>query len=337
MPKQPAKKTKAPAKRLTAKHTVKKEPSSVAVETSTPRKLKEPKRKWYHFWKRRRPVPNYEPLPKARVIFRTSIEQLFQNWKLFSGIVAIYGILNVILVRGVSSSSDLTTIKAAFDSLLHGAGGKVASALISFSTLLTSSGSNNSAASGTYQSFLLVVASLAFIWALRQTIAKNVVTIRDSFYRGMYPLIPVMLVVIVMGIQLLPLGIGGALYSTVVSKGIAIFFWEKLIWGIIFGILALWSIYMLCSSLFALYIVTLPDMTPFRALRSARQLVYGRRLLILRKLIFLPVVMLLLATLIEVPLILFLTPLAPWVFFVLSMAALAIVHSYLFNLYRELL
>jgi len=188
-----------------------------------------------------------------------------------------------------------------------------------------------------YQSILLLVCSLAFIWALRQTLAKQKVRVKDSFYRGMYPLVPFVLVCMLISLQIVPLVVGGSLYSLVITNGIAVQVWEKVLWLTLFVVLAWWSLRMVTASIFALYIVTLPDMTPLRAYRSARQLVHRRRLLIWRKLTFLVVALLLLAIVIELPLILFLTPLATWVFFVLSMAALPIVHGYLYNLYREML
>jgi len=142
---------------------------------------------------------------------------------------------------------------------------------------------------------------------------------------------------LVVGLQLVPLGVGSALYSTVINNGIAVTVVEKIIWGLLFFVLAVLSLYMLSSSLFALYIVTLPDMTPFKALRSARELVRYRRWTVLRKIIFLPLGLLLLAAIVVVPVIIFITPAAQWVFFVCTMAGLALVHSYMYNLYRELL
>ena len=94
---------------------------------------------------------------------------------------------------------------------------------------------------------------------------------------------------------------------------------------------------MITASVFALYIVTLPDMSPFRALRSAKELVRGRRLMIWRKLILLPFVLFLGTTVVVLPFLLFLTPLTVWIFFILSTAWFAVIHSYLYTLYRELL
>jgi hypothetical protein len=335
----PSTKSKGPNTKDKNKVSKKSAPKKV-VASSGPRRLLAPKKVWYQplTWRNRQPVPSgRHALPKARHIFARTAKQLWVHKRLFGGIVLIYGLLNILLVRGLSGSSNLSTLKSTLDSVLTGVGGKVASSFTTFAYLLSTSGSGNTAVSGVYQTILLLICSLAFIWALRQITAKHVVRTRESFYQGMYPLVPFLLVLLFMGVQLLPLAIGGGLYNTVISNGIAVQVWEKLLWGLLFFGLALWSLRMITGSIFALYIVTLPDMTPMKALRSAKQLVYARRLLIWRKLIFLPIVLLLIAIVVELPLILFATFAAVWVFFILSMAVLAVVHGYLYNLYRELL
>ena len=182
-----------------------------------------------------------------------------------------------------------------------------------------------------------MITSLAVIWALRQVLAGVRVRVRDAYYLGMYPLIPFILVLLVIAVQLLPLVIGGTIYGIVISNGIAVYTVEKLAFALLFILLALLSLYMLSSSLFALYIVTLPDMTPMKALRSARELVRHRRWTVLRKILCLPIILLIVAAVIMVPIIIVLTPLAQWVFFVLTMFAVAAVHTYMYTLYRELL
>jgi hypothetical protein len=144
-------------------------------------------------------------------------------------------------------------------------------------------------------------------------------------------------VLFVIGIQLLPLLAGNWLYATVIGGGIAVTGLEKLIWILLVILLILLSLYMVSSSVFALYISTLPDMTPLSALRSAREIVRYRRWVVMRKVLFLPVCLLIIGALIMVPLIIFVTPLAEWVYFGLSMLSLAVIHSYMYSLYRELL
>jgi len=316
------------------------EESAVKRTDSGFRLLQTPKRVWYKplTWRNHPPMPNYKPLPKARELFWTILKRLWADRLLFGGIVLTFGLLDIALVRGTSGGANLGDLKSTLDSVFSGAGGKVASSAFSFGYLLLNSGSGNAVNSGVYQSILLVVCSLAFIWAFRQVLAgRKDVRIRDSFYHGMYPLVPFLLVFLLMVAQLLPIGTGGELYATVIRDGIAVHWWEKVFWFVLFLSLALWSLRMITATIFALYIVTLPDMTPLRAYRSARQLVYGRRLIIWRKLIFLPLALLVLALLIEVPLITFLTPVAVWTFFIVSMLTLPIVHGYLYGLYREML
>lgn len=315
----------------------KKKTTSVSKRTS-PRVLPRPKKIWYKpwTWRRRLPAPPRKPIPKARIILWQALGQLTQNWKIYGSIVLIYGILNVILVRGFGTS-DVTSIKSILDNVLTGLGGQVQGAFTSFVYLLTTSTNNGTTSASIYQGILVFIISLAFIWALRQTTAKQAFRVRDTFYRGMYPLIPFLLVIVIMGVELLPMTIGTSLYALVVGNNIALGFVEKAVFAIPALILIFWSLYMLIASFFALYIVTLPDMTPLRAIRSANELLYKRRLLIWRKVIFLPIVCIVAAALIEMPIIMFFPPAAEWVFFVLSMVALALVHAYFYKLYRDML
>ena len=276
-------------------------------------------------------------LPSIVTLTKMSFKTVWQNKKLFLTISLIYGILSLILVQGIAGASDTTTLKDSLDEIFKGQFGSVASSLSVFAIMLGSAGNSSSQPAGAYQLFLGLITSLALIWALRQTLAGKKVKAKDSFYKGIYPLIPFILVLIVVALQLIPFIIGSTLYNLVITNGIAIHLIEKIIWGLLFLALATLSFYMLTSSVFGLYIVTLPDMTPMKALRSARDLVKNRRLLIFRKIIGLPVVMLFAAAVVMVPIIMFITPLASWVFFALTMLSLLAIHAYMYTLYRELL
>jgi len=179
--------------------------------------------------------------------------------------------------------------------------------------------------------------SLVIIWALRQVLAGHAIRARDAFYKGTYPLIQFILVLLVIGLQLVPMLLGSWLYGAIINNGIAYTSFEKLIWLIVLILSVLISLYLISSSIFALYIVTLPDMTPLKALRSAKKLVKNRRWLALRKVLFLPLAILLLGAVVMIPLILILTAMAEWIFFALSLVTLLVAHSYMYSLYRELL
>lgn len=300
-----------------------------------PRRIRAPHRKFL-----RRQDKRYRErakLPNAFKVSKAAALVLWQNKTLFIAIALIYGILNIILVRGLAGSVDVGSLRDQLNQAFNGHLGHFAANLTVFAVLIGSSGNGTSTDAGAWQLFLILIMSLVVIWSLRQRLAGTEIRVRDGFYHGVYPLIPFVLVLIVIGIQLLPLVIGASLYSIIISGGIAVTAIEKIACLLILILLAAWSFYMVCSSVFALYIVTLPDMTPMKALRSARELVRYRRWTILRKILYLPIVLLIIAALIVVPIIIVAAPAAQWVVFALSMIAIIVVHAYMYTLYRELL
>lgn len=299
-----------------------------------PRRIKQPK---YKTLRLQKSVKHPIRLPSVYWLTKTAFNTVWAHKKLFGAITLIYGLLNLLLVQGIAGASDIGGLKSTLDQAFNGQFGGLGSGLSVFAVMLSSSGNASSQTAGAYQLLLTLIGSLAIIWALRQTLMGKDVKIKEPFYKGMYPLIPFILVLLVVGLQLLPMLIGASIYSIVVSNGIAVLFVEHLLWAIIYGLLALLSLYMISSSLFALYIVTLPNMTPMKSLRSARELVRYRRWTVLRKIICLPIILLIVAAIIMVPIIVWLTPLAQWTFFVLTMTALLAVHAYMYTLYRELL
>ena len=302
-----------------------------------PRRVQQPIYKSFRVSKRiRQPKP---PLRGSFRLFAASVRTITNRWRLFGGIVLIYMFLTIVLVKGFGISSDISQLKTTVLELLGGNGAQLMASLTLFSVLLGNANSTASEVAGAYQSMLLIIISLALVWTLRQTMSgkKHKVSIRDAFYKGLYPLVPFLLVLLVIGLQLVPILLANFLYATVLSGGLAVTSIEQGLWIVLIGLLVILSLYLVTSSVFALYIVTLPDVRPMQALRSARDLVRHRRWMIMRKVLFLPVALLVLAAAIVVPIIILSPTVAEWVFFVLSMMALAIVHSYFYNLYRELL
>jgi hypothetical protein len=318
---------KTPTK--SAKTTARKTPNKSGV-----RKLKQPKYRPLRFKKNIK--PQIAKLPSSFKLFKLSFKHLWTHKKLFAGITTVYLILTLILVRGFVFTSDLGVAKQAIQELLSGSLGQIASSLTVLGILLGTNTPSGQAAS-VYQSVIVIMMSLVLIWALRQTHAHIKVTVKESFYKSMYPLVQFTLVLLMIGLQLLPMLAASFLFNATVASGLAGSGLEKLIWVTLSFLLLLWSIYMVSASIFALYIVTLPDMLPRKALKSAKGLVQFRRWTIMRKVVFLPFAVSILGVLIMLPIIMLLTPVAEIIFLFLGAAVLAIVHSYMYSLYRELL
>lgn len=305
-----------------------------APEPAGPRRIRPGRYDSFRLQKR---IKHSVRLPAAWKITKESALTLWRYRRLFIGITLIYGFLNLLLAQGLAGGTDVSSLKDSLSQVFTGHLGFIPTSLGVFVLMVGSAGNSTDQTAGAYQIILAVIATLAVIWALRQVLSGTVPRVRDAYYRGMYPLVPFVLVMAVVGLQLIPLIIGSTLYATVINNGIAVYAAEKILWGLMFVMLALLSLYMVTSSVFALYIVALPDMTPMKALRSARELVRHRRWIVLRKILCLPVVLLLIALAVMLPVIILAAPLARWVFFLLTMSGLTAAQAYMYTLYRELL
>lgn len=270
-------------------------------------------------------------------IIKSSVQLIARDKRLFGGIIAIYGFLNILLIQGLVSGNNLSNFKDSLNSAFSGNISGVGSGAGNFALLLGNTSNNSSQNAGAYQTMLSIIVTLAIIWALRQVSLGKKPLIRDSYYKGMAPAIPFILVLCVVALQLIPFVIGSTIYGLVVNNGIAIHNIEKLLWLAVFIGSALLSLYMITSSLIALYIVTLPDMTPLKALRSAKELVNGRRWTVMRKIVLLPIILLCAEAIIMIPIVLISTTLAALGFFVLIVLSLLAANAYMFTLYKDLL
>lgn len=305
------------------------------TSTTEPRQIKDAKYKSFSLQKK---ITQTGPeLPSAWSIFKGSIGLVKRNYKLFLGIAGWYALINFIFVQGLNPGADLGDVKTTLADILSGNWSQISTGAASFAYLVSASGGSPDTASSSYQLVWMVVVSLALIWTLRQLHASKVVRIRDGFYQGMYPFIPFILVLMVIGLQSIPMILGGTLLTIVLGNGIATTGIEIFIWCVLCFSLVVLSLYMICSSIFALYVVGLPDTTPMTALRSARQLSANRRWLVLRKLLFLPFILLILWGIVMIPLILLIPAVAVWIFFLTMAINVVIAHSYYYALYRSLL
>jgi hypothetical protein len=280
-------------------------------------------------------------LPPAWRIGWRAVRLLWQYRRYFVVLGAIYLALDLLLVRSVAAF-DVASLKTGLSaSLSHGAGLAVGSLSV-FASLFSSAASGASAdATGAYHFFLALLMSLVVIWSLRQIFTADDVLqtlrVKVAFYRSTTPLVPFLLILLLIGLQFIPLLIALQIYTLIVGGGIANTGPEQLIFLVILLAAASLTLFWLTRSAIALYIVTLPSIQPMQALKSAKELVQGRRLSIARKLLFLPLALFILAAIVIVPCIIIWAPLAQWLFFTLTGVGFLLIHAYMYVLYRELL
>jgi hypothetical protein len=320
-------------------HKTKKQPTSkkqaAAVKASgETRTLERPQYKSFRLSKRLK-HPG-QKLPNAFALTKRAFIHIWRYKKLFAIIALTYLVLNLLLVRGFLFTADLGEIKSAISELFSGSAGQLAGALTVMG-LLAGSLSPSSEVAALYQSLLILAFSMFVIWALRQTYAGELPKARDVFYKSSYPFVQFTIIVFIIGLQLIPLLLANFLYVSVIASGLSTSFGEVFAWSALIFLLVLWSLYMITVSLFAVYIVTLPDMTPLKALRSAKGLVQHRRWTVMRKVIFIPFALSVCGFAIMLPVIWFLSGVAEITFLIMSAFVLPLVHSYVYALYRELL
>jgi hypothetical protein len=273
-------------------------------------------------------------LPNSRQLLRMSFGLLRRHWKLFVGILLVYAVLNILFVQSVLNMN-VTSVKSSLDQLFQGKSAKLSAAATLFTYMLGTGGSPSSDG-GAYQFVLLLVLSLATIYALREVHEGHRLRIRDAFYGGMYPLVPFVLVLATIAVELIPMTIGATLYSAVMTNGIAVHNVEIIFWTLFFAGTCFASLHLVVPTIMSLYISMQPDMTPMRALRTGRRVTRKRRIRVLMRLLFLPIVLFVAAGIILVPAILAVPALASTLSFVLLLIGIAIAHSYLLALCRSL-
>ena len=302
--------------------------------TDKVRKLQRPDYKSFRLSKRirhERPV-----VISGRRLLGQGLTLIRSHRRMFTLMTILYLFLTFTLVRGLTTQSNLSRIKETYRSFNDNPG-NLRTGVDLLNVLIGTGNSASSEVGAAYQGILLILFSLATIWALRQISTGAVVRLRETFYKGMYPLVPFLLVLIVMVVQLLPVYLGLMIYSVVISGGVAVTWLEQVLWLCLVLLLVVWSLYMICSSVFALYIATLPDVTPMQALRSARHLVRYRRWTVMRRLLFFPFVLLVVGAAMLLPVVIWLTPVAEWLFVVIAVASPLFFHAYMYSLYRELI
>lgn len=306
-----------------------------SLTAGRPRKRPVAKHRNFKLTKKRIKQP--KPLVSPIKLIRDTFAGILSNKKYFGGVSLIYAATSFVLIQGFGSTFNISETKQQLQEVLGDSGERLSTSFALFQYLVGDFSSQSVDTSGTYQIVLTLVTMLATIWLARHIAAGDKPQLRDAYYKGMYPIIPFLLVMLVIGIQLLPAVVGNFIYATVIGQGLAVTGLEKVIWLLLFLLLSLLSLYMITSSVFALYISTLPDTRPIQALRSARDLVMHRRLGIAARIILLPIILTVIALVVFIPLLMIAPVLVEPLFLVGTAIGLVFSTLYNYNLYRSLL
>jgi hypothetical protein len=276
---------------------------------------------------------------------------LVGNKKLFFGLIAFYGILTGLLT-GLASQESYSEM----GELIRDMGGEFFSGnfsdldsagvtLLGIATGAFSSGTTE--AQGIYAVLLALLVWLSTVWLLRAIMAGKRPRLRDGLYNAAAPILSTFLVMFVVVLQLLPITLVIIGYSAAASTGLLDGGVEAMIFWVAAGLLVLLSLYWISSTLLALVVVTLPGMYPLQAVKTAGDLVIGRRIRMLLRVLWLLLIIVLTWVVVMIPLILLdawvkgLLPAIDWLPVIpvalLVMGSLTVIWSasYVYMLYRK--
>lgn len=288
------------------------------------------------FWLTKKQLIKRKKLPKISKLVKESNLLFWNNRWVFFRLALVFTVMEFVLVKGLGSSLSLINYKGQVSEILGG-GNDFEVGILSFGQLLSSDIDKVGQASGVYHLLIIVLVILASLWIIRKINNGEKPKVKDAFYNGAHPIVPFLLLLFLIMLEFLPVIIGNYLINTVFSNGLAVTSFEKAVWIVFYIGLAMISLYMVLSSIFALIIVTLNDVIPVVALRSARNLVLNRRLMILSRFIVLLLIIGICISLIFLPLIIYLTIVVEPLFVFVSCIALIYSVIYIYNLYKQLL
>lgn len=282
-------------------------------------------------------------LPSVLSLTSETIKTLFSAKRLF-GLFALLMITLALLMVGAQQQTQYTDLREAMAGLFgttFGSGVREVSTLY----LTVIDGTLNSAqgeGQKIYVMFVYLLTALAAIWLLRHVVAKTVVTVRDGLYNAGSPIVSVVCLALLGLAQMIPLAIAVLVTSAASTSGVLS---NLLVASVIFVVdvlLIALSLYWMTRTVFALVIATIPGTYPMAAFRSAREVVSGRRLPLLVRLLWLGLfvsviysgVALLAISLTKLEFLAWL-PLMPVVLQMLNILAIIFSVAYLYILYRK--
>lgn len=239
-----------------------------------------------------------------------SFRMIFKNWKLFLPLLIIAVLLNVVFV-GIMSESNYAQFQEILDEtsaeMSEGDVSSVAKAgLLLLSTITTGGLSGDSSeAAVVFGVLIFLIIWLTTIYLLRHVLAEHKIKFRDGLYNAMAPLVSSFLVFVVALIQCLPIFFLVIAFSAAVQTEFLATPFYALVFFIFAVLMVLLSGYLLSSSLIAFIAVSVPGMYPLRALQTASDLMMGRRIKFVLRLVALFLALLLVWVVVMLPLIMF--------------------------------
>lgn len=290
-------------------------------------------------------LPGYWSLTNS--VWRT----LWESRRLFVWVVIVYALLSGLLV-GLASQDTYTTLSTTLrdtsGEIFTGNWGEIGKAGLLFASSVTGSlTATPTEAQQIYAGLIALLIWLTTVWLLRATRAGQRPRFRDGLYNAGAPIVPTVAVSFALIIQLVPAALAVIAFGAAMSTGFLNEGVEAMIFTVVATLLIVLSTYWVTSTLIALIVVTLPGMYPMYALKTAGDLVIGRRLRILFRWLWLALLVLIVWSVVMIPIIILDTwiksliptiqwlPIVPVTLLLMSSLTITFVAAYVYLFYRK--
>lgn len=275
-------------------------------------KLKKPERVRLHDSFKRSYREDYDrPLEVPGLLHHamTTFRIIFKNWKIFLPLILLIVAANIILVGLMNEDTYVQlqeTMEESQEGLENGNVGNVAKAGLLLVSTVTTGGLTQgmTEVQQVFAILLFLITWLVTIYIVRHYLAGHKVKMRDGLYNALTPLISTFAVFIIVLIQLVPILIVVVTYSVAVATDFLSTPFYALIYFIFAALLILLSAYLLSSTFLALVAVTAPGLYPMAAVHTAADLIAGRRIKLIIRMIYLVFVLAVVWVIVMLPLIL---------------------------------
>lgn len=235
---------------------------------------------------------------------------IFKNWKLFVPLLILAVVLNVALV-GIMSQATYAEFQETIDRINTGVNGEGMGSMAKAGVILlytvTTGGlaGGNSEVAMIFGVIIFLLLWLTTIYLVRHLLAGHKIKLRDGLYNAMTPLVSTFVVAAVAVVQCIPIFLLIIAYSAAVQTDFLAMPFYALMFLVFAALMITLSGYLLSSTLMALVAVTAPGLYPGKALRAAADLMMGRRIKMILRLIALILAMAVIWAVVLIPLIMF--------------------------------
>ncbi|MBQ3306394.1 hypothetical protein IJH02_03105 [Candidatus Saccharibacteria bacterium] len=239
----------------------------------------------------------------------TTFRIIFKNWKIFLPLILSIVGANILLVGLMNEDAYVQlqdTIEESSEDLQTGNVGNVAKAGLLLVSTVTTGGLTQgmTEVQQVFAIILFLVTWLVTIYIVRHRLAGHKIKMRDGLYNALTPLVSTLAVLFIVLVQLIPIFIVIITYSVAVATEFLNTPFYAFLFFIFAALLVLLSAYLLSNTFLALVAVTAPGLYPMAAVHTASDLIAGRRIKLIIRMVYLLLLLAVVWVIVMLPLIL---------------------------------